>query len=255
MRLALDVAQRAGSAVYLAMTAERRRAVTLGLLNIAAATLAIGALHIGGAIVSGEPTQTISEPSPQAAAFAPVPHPAPVPRLEPVHLVAVPDAATLFAQPVAEPGSFTTDFRGGASNAFTPAVAPEAEVPPPPAAPGAANTVSAAVPSVARALRRQQTEVVLAEAGPLMLSDAMLDATAGASVSVAQGVSAGIAGAASVGSAVGSAAASASSTVSGVASSAVSGVASSAVSGVASSVGGVASSVGSAVGGVASAAR
>ena len=224
MRIAM-VAELAEGVVSAFGSAERRRVVVLAGLNVGAAVLAIGALHLGGALVNAGRQPAVEAPSAQMPiAVSPAPH------VAAAVVTAAPTVDTLFAAPVVEPASFVGG-QGGASPALsqppvtrsTPAVS-ASRIPP------LAKVVSAK----SKAVEASLTEV----AGPLMLTDAMLDAKAGTVVSAATGL--GVSTSAGVASAIG-----------GVATTSTSSVAA-AVSGATSAVSGATSAVGSAVGGIAS---
>jgi hypothetical protein len=219
MYLPLDVVRRAGDVLGLVGSADRKRAALIGGLNVGAVALAFGALYLGGTIINGarDRPQPVSQPQPTAVSAAPpsvpLPHPAPA------AFAATPDAATLFAPPIAPPATFV----GGASAAGS---APAAPVPPTDTAPvHHANAVPAVtnVPEVAVA-----DHAVAALTGPLMLTDALLDADQGIGISAVSNTAV----AASVTTGLGTSVAATASTATGVAAS-VSG----AVSGVASAVG------------------
>ena len=231
MYFALDVMRRAGGVVAAAGSVEHRRATLIAGLNLAAVALAAGALHLGGTIVHSGNAGPVARPSPAAIVQAAARAAIPAPRLVHATFPAMPDAATLFAQPVAQPTVFlgTQPAAGGDATfvlpaAPAPAAPPAARSPEHPvqAVPGAAHAVKLARAAIGTAARA-------ATAGPLVLADAMLDANAEGGVSVSSGVAASASVASNAGSSIGA-------SVTG------------AVASVSASVSGVASAVGSAAG-------
>jgi hypothetical protein len=230
MYFALDVMRRAGGVVAAAGSVEHRRATLIAGLNLAAVALAAGALHLGGTIVHSGNLGPVARPSPAAIVQAAARAAVPAPRLARATFPAMPDAATLFAQPVAQPTVFLgTQPAGGDASFVLPAA-------PAPAAPPAARSPEhpvQAVPGVAHAVKLARaaigTAARAATGEPLVLADAMLDANAEGGVSVSSGVAAGASVASNAGSSIGA-------SVTG------------AVASVGASVSGVASAVGSAAG-------
>jgi hypothetical protein len=215
MYLPLNVTQFAEDVLHAVSEPERRRVAVLAGLNVAAAALALGALHIGASLVHTTPSAPLVPATPPAAAqIVPTPH------LPPAPPVAVPDMQTLFAPPVMEPTTFSGG-QHGASASFTTASPPDPQpVPQQPATrPLSAAPPVARVIKLAEAGRSAADTALMQAAGPLMLTDAMLDA--GSDVSASTGGNASASVSATVGSSVAN----------------VSSVASTAVTSVASSVG------------------
>ena len=197
MRLSLDIVQRTGDALAAVGSIDRKRAALVGGLNIAAVALAFGALHLGGTIVEGardHPSLAL-QPSPEpivapaAQVSAPIPHPAPA------LLAATPDAATLFRQPITEPAvlASTLPTTGGIDSFSTAGtVSPAQPAAPTPAAPGRdhAHTTPAVLASLAPTTAHATDVAAAATAGPLMLTDALLDADQGVGISAVSNISA-----------------------------------------------------------------
>jgi len=227
MYQALDVVRRAGDVLNLVGSGGRKRAVLLGGLNVAAAALALGALHLGGAIVEGarNQPQPFLQPSPEAIVKAAAKVSAPVPHPAPALLAAVPDAVTLFAAPIVEPTAFVGGTTAEAGDA--PANSPSPVAPSlthSPAGPQPAGRVIRKAAKLPKTAVETADTAVLAAAGPLVLTDGMLDANGNVGISVGPGSSVAATATASVGASV-AAATGAATGVAGAVSSAVSGVA------------------------------
>jgi hypothetical protein len=119
----LTISNRAGLATYagLASTSRGRRIAVIAAVDILAVGLALGALHIAGAMMGAGRIPDIIPPVSAAEPVTTDTPLVPVPRLAPPQprLAAAPDAALLFAAPVDVAQGFTFEDRFSAASTFT----------------------------------------------------------------------------------------------------------------------------------------